>query len=456
MSEVILINPPSLWPLSDYLEPEKIAAFPLGLALLASSLGDAGFAVSVIDCVAQDVRPSQLHARLEQLEEPALVGITVPFATVYWNAVEASRIVRRVFPKATIVFGGNHVTYLPETALKDSAADLICLNEGDFAVVEIANVVIRRQGTLDTIAGLVVKAADGHSTYRTNPRSLIEPLDRIPYPERTLFDREAYTEDAWSSVIVSRGCFGKCGFCSTMKFNGRKVRAMSFDRILAECDRALEGSETNYVNFYDDLFTHSMPWVEKFAGEKIRQEKNFTWGCMARIDTVNEALLRRMADAGCRSIFFGVESVQRESLSILGKRYDFAKASNIIRFAESVGIACTASFVIGLPGDSPSVEGDIMRFLEVSKPSALAIGMLTLFPGTDFATRPSDYGLRVLDEDWTHYGSEFPVTESVTFSAEEQFEAFLRIIRSFRRTKVPDTLELITGECSRAGSAPAI
>src|SRR5262245_43172193 len=102
---------------------------PLGLAFVSAALRGPGLGVPVIDAVTQapDRRSRYCKGYLVGLRldevvahipaETEIVGITVVFTHEWPMLVQLIDKIRRRFPRAAIVMGGEHVTSLPEFCL---------------------------------------------------------------------------------------------------------------------------------------------------------------------------------------------------------------------------------------------------------------------------------------------------------------------------------------------------
>jgi len=116
------------------------------------------------------------------------------------------------------------------------------------------------------------------------------------------------------------------------------------------------------------------------------------WGCNARVDQVNEEILKVMKEAGCRDVFFGIESVSQRALDVVKKGYRIRQARDAVKMAEKLGIRTHCSFVLGLPGESKRTLKRIIQFIEEVKPSGRALpNLLKIFPGTELSEKKEQY-----------------------------------------------------------------
>jgi hypothetical protein len=100
------------------------------------------------------------------------------------------------------------------------------------------------------------------------------------------------------------------------------------------------------------MFTVDRRRVVAFCESMIASGEKFTWSCSARTDCVDEPLLELMAHAGCRGLFFGIETGSARMQAIIGKHLDPTRAAEIIEAAESLGIGTTVSLITGFPEET--------------------------------------------------------------------------------------------------------
>ncbi len=131
---------------------------------------------------------------------------------------------------------------------------------------------------------------------------------------------------------------------------------------------------------------------------------DFKWLSHAPIDFARDReLIRAAGDAGCIGMFVGFESLNRETLTAMGKstnlEIDYLEGAAIFR---DNGIGILGSFVLGSDGDSPDVFGQILRFCEDARLEAAIFPILTPYPGTEVRARLSAQG-RIISSAWQDY-----------------------------------------------------
>ncbi|GAG26663.1 unnamed protein product, partial [marine sediment metagenome] len=133
-------------------------------------------------------------------------------------------------------------------------------------------------------------------------------------------------------INLSRGCFFKCNYCIIRNIWGNTQRWRSIDNIIDEL-LFWEEFKPNTIAFNDDNFTSNKKFVSEFC-KRVRKEKlDLTWGCLSRLDTINEELITKMKNANFARINFGVESASPYIQKRIKKypNFDYERYYNLIK-----------------------------------------------------------------------------------------------------------------------------
>jgi radical SAM superfamily enzyme YgiQ (UPF0313 family) len=406
---VLLINP--FYPISETPSP------PLGLAYLAAALEAAGMEVRVLDLVVRPYSEEMLAAVLDELR-PGLVGATAVTMTID-AALAVIADAKRLRPEAVTVVGGPHVTFCAaETLAACPALDVVAIGEGEETVVELGRAVKAGAG-LAGVRGIAFREEGGVRI--TARRRRIRDLDRLPLPARHLLPLGRYRALGMPiSMITSRGCPHRCIFCVGRRMVGARVRLRRPERVVDELE-AVAALGFHQVNIADDLFTADAGRCTAVCDEIRRRGLSVRWTAFARVDTVEAGLLGRMRAAGCTAVSFGVESADPGILKTVRKGITPAQVEAAVRACVEAGVTALASFILGLPGETPETIRKTMDFARRLEAHGLIYGfhLLAPFPGTRVRERSAEYGLRLLSDDWRRYHANRAITETATVDCEQ-------------------------------------
>ncbi len=395
---VLLVNPP--YPVCESL------TMPLGLLYLGARLEEAGNRVFLEDIQLCRSPVSRIKQTFKNLN-PQVVGIT----SFSINLPVASRIlqaVKRLNPEAVTVWGGPHVSFDDQDILHHHPwVDAIARGEGEETLVEFVDRLKRGRG-FDAVPGITWRGVDGN-LHRNPPRPFGEDLDQLPRPAWHLLKISQYrTFGDGASVLTSRGCPHRCVFCVGRKMIGARGRFRNAAAVVDEME-ALVTLGFRKIRVEDDLFTYRRDRALTICKELDRRKLSLRWRAYARVDTVDPELLKWMKKTGCERILFGAESGSPEILTRIRKGITPEQTRQAVEMTRREGIGVLASFVLGLPGETPQTLRQTLEFAESLK-VPYTLNLLTPYVGTEIRERAEEWGIRILSNDWGYYGQGQPLT----------------------------------------------
>ncbi|MBQ9430002.1 MAG: B12-binding domain-containing radical SAM protein [Kiritimatiellae bacterium] len=271
----------------------------------------------------------------------------------------------------TVLLGGFHTTLNPEEATEHADA-IVC-------------------GDAETVWDEVLSDLCSHSLKR---KYVGRGGVFCPLPDRTLFRGRPY--GMANLVETARGCMFACEFCSVTKFFNRRYTPRPLDDVIAE----VRSLKKDYLFFVDDNLAMDVPRLKELCRRMIPLKKK--WMGQLSIHTANDdELLALMAESGCAGVLIGFESLDADTLSVMGKRVntanaDYARAiANLRRYHLSI----YATFVFGYDNDTEETFRRTYDFAMESRFFFAAFNHLVPFPGTDVHARFVREG-RMLHEKW--------------------------------------------------------
>lgn len=379
----ILFIPPELNPVL----PTGTSGFiPAGLLSLSACLRTGGFEPKIYK---PWIRLFHLADYREAAADilnfnPKIIG----FST-WCNSYPASLIlagqIKQMDPTIPVVFGGPQATILAvETLSQFSFVDYILSGEADFTVVILVKALLNGKKTSDfrKIEGLVFRNKKGQ-VVSNRAASGIPDLGRLPFPAFDLLCSPDVVK-----LDAGRGCPFKCTYCTTGTFFSSRYRTKPVERIIREMELAAEVTGTGCFSITHDMFTLNRRFIRDFCTSlsefQKKTGKNFTWSCSSRIDSVTEEMLIAMRKAGCRAIFFGIESGSPKVQQKINKNLHVRTGLDIADTCRMLGIDLHASFIVGFPFETKEDLEDTLRcLLEFAlRGSFTQLSQLSLLPGT--------------------------------------------------------------------------
>ena len=400
---------------------------PLGLEYLAAMLLPE-HQVELLDGRATGLTYDEIVNTIKEFQ-PAVIGISVPYSITIKIAKDLAKAIKKEYPDVLIVLGGNTATFTAEYLIKDPSVDIIVLGEGELTFKELVEkyevgsgkyevgsgkyevgsgkyevgsmkweVGSGKWDLLTNIPGLCYKMPDGEIKF-TAKRAIIDNLDTLPLPAHSILKNKIHYE---RTVLTGRGCPYGCIYCSTSAFFG-KYRKRSMKNIIKEVELLLQPNlsyKTENIIFIDDNFTIDRDRVELLCKEllNLKEKLNLTkilWGCNGRIEDLSEDLIITMRDAGCTTIFFGIESGSTKILNLLKRKYTPDEVINITTLCKNLGVHTITSFIVGLPDETKEDLEQTFSLIE-QIPDMSGVCILTPFPGTPVFNNPEKFGLNII------------------------------------------------------------
>jgi radical SAM superfamily enzyme YgiQ (UPF0313 family) len=297
-----------------------------------------------------------------------------------------------------IVFGGIHPSALPELVLKEECVDTVVIGEGEKAMLQLVE---------DVAKGVDIRQQRYLADY-------IKDLDELPFPDRVTIKNERNISQAVkdeglriTSVLSSRGCPFRCGFCCSHILWERRLRFRTPSNILDEVAGLVRDWDIQFLKFADDTFTLNKQMVIEFCKLKIARGIKVPYGANAHVNTVDEEMLRYLAESGCQELWYGVESGSPRILREMHKSTDVSRIKKTFNLTKSHGIKTRAYFLLGMPGETIEDIAMTEELCDELRPDIVGFTLLAPFPSNEYFDYKTmaDWDWSTFDEynnDWVH------------------------------------------------------
>jgi radical SAM superfamily enzyme YgiQ (UPF0313 family) len=339
---------------------------------------------------------------------PQVVGITVHL-TFARRAFELADWYRRRGSK--VVLGGLHVLSCPEECV--AHADAVALGDG----VQLWPRILRDVE---------------HDCLRLRYAATYEnEYTKDPTPRRDLLPRASFLTT--TSLIATRGCHNRCGFCY-LSTEGLRMpyRMRDPSQVAAE----FVADRQPYAVFIDNNLGSRRDYLRELCS--ALQPLNKIWSAAVSIDVTDDPdLIRSMALAGCTGVFVGFESLSDDNLAEARKKTpktaDYARR---VRMLHDCGIQVNGSFVLGFDHDRKDVFARTADWIEQNRLECATFHILTPYPATPLF-RQMEFEGRLLHRDWSLYDTGHAVFRPKHMTPEELEQGYAWIYkRLFSRTSI--------------------
>jgi anaerobic magnesium-protoporphyrin IX monomethyl ester cyclase len=346
---------------------------------LSASLLRAGYSVRHIDHTFMD--RCEVLAEIERLR-PSVIGI---YCMITMQD-EALSLAAQVRGRALTVVGGPYPSGEPETFVDQF--DLVAVGEGEETIVQIMEHLDDRR--FEEIPGVVFKR-DG-AIVRGEGRTRTKEMSHLPLPYRGDIPNDEYIrywrkhwKHATTPLMSTRGCPFRCDFCHKSVF-GDLFSARPVESVVAEM-REIAELGYDHIWMSDDLFTLNYKRTLELTQAIEAAHLPLTWECLSRVTHVDLALFQQMKRAGCKRIFFGIESGDEKVLKEMKKGITPDQARAAVEACVAAGIKAAGFFMVGYLGETTD---SLIRSINFSSSLPLDYVSYTIaypLPGTGFYER---------------------------------------------------------------------
>ena len=366
---------------------------PLGILQLAGYLRNrlTNLEIRVVDQRATNYTIEEVVSRAAEFE-PDVVGIS---CTTSSSDVlgELSTSIRGALPKALLMIGGPHASAFGAELMDTTGADCVVIGEGELTCEHVLRIWQEGSRDFSAVPGLVWRSTEGECLTNPGPAPVIQDLDTLPFPAYDLIDVRSYWR-LWSmsmlppprryvSMFTSRGCPYRCIYCH--EIFGKRFRAQSPERIVAEMEHYVRTYGIKEVEFFDDIFNLNGRRVIEFS-ELVRRRNlrvSISFPNAIRADILTPEVADALAAAGTHMSALALETGSPRIQELIQKRM------NIPRFIEGVAMLAerrvfTYAFVMyGFPTETAADMQMTVDVVRRSKVHMVYSWIVTPYPKTE-------------------------------------------------------------------------
>lgn len=422
---VILVNLPwskggrfgvragSRWPFTQ--APEKCGyikyiPFPFFLAYAAALLKKSGNDVLLIDAIAEGICRQEVIESIHKFN-PGIIVLEISSPS-FENDMNIAREIHQQLPACPIVLCGPHASVFYEQVMAEyKFVSYILIGEYEHTLSDLVNC-LEAGSSLGQVLGLAYRNADVIKVNSLRPA--MSDLDSLPWPERESLSIYKYNDGFAGlpqpnvQMWASRGCPFHCIFClwPQVIYREHKYRKRNYVYVIDEMEYLIAKFNFKAVYFDDDVFNADKEFLLDICNEIIRRGIKIPWAAMARADLMDQECLSAMAKAGLFAIKYGVETADRNILSICKKNMDLGKTRNIIKMTKELGVKVHLTFSLGLPGETRSTIRETIGFIRDVLPDSLQFSFSVPFPGTEYFSYLNNKGI-AFSKNWSDYDGNY-------------------------------------------------
>ncbi|MEX0618932.1 MAG: radical SAM protein [Pseudohongiellaceae bacterium] len=347
--------------------------------------------------------------------KPDLIAFSV--MSPHWFPMEPYFAeLKKLMPTVPILIGGYQAMLSQDETIANPDVDYICVGDGEYAM---GNIVQHLRGSKDGPAdGMWEKLIDG-SVFKTEPHQNGD-LAALPFPDYDIFARADGFNDVNSSifgpkgklvlpVMTGRGCPYRCTYCcNTPILEGWKqkktfLRKYEPEAMVDELIRLRDKYGVGYFEFWDELFLSNLKFVKAFF-EIYKVKLKLPFSINSRVEVMSEEFCQSAAEAGCHTIWFGIESGDETyRTQMLGRKM---KNQQIIDAAENckrAGINRLTFNIVGMPHETAANMRETLRLNKLISPEHFFFFPYIPLRGTPLYNIAKEAGLLSTEKKNLHY-----------------------------------------------------
>lgn len=391
---------------------------PYSLCMGAAILEDLKIECKISDCVVEEMNFNKLKKDIKDFNPNAIIiNTSTPSID---NDLKTASLAKSVNPDILTVAIGIHPSEKPDECFEmDKNLDLIIRGEPEEAFKELFDI-LRDNGSYNKLKGISYKKDNKiiHNEYRP----LMHDLDWLPFPAWHLINLKHYTlpfsDKPFLLLGTARGCPHKCTFCFAKAYYGRGLRLRSPKKIVDEIEYVKDKFGVDDLLMWTEAFTINNKYCIEICDEIINRKLKIKFVCNSRVDSVNLALLKKLKQAGCWMIGYGIESGNQKILDGTKKGITLEQSKKAVKLTKQVGIEVTAHTVVGLLGESPETVRETLKFIKEIDPEFAQFYCVVPMPWTEIYEEAKEKGY-IVSDDYHLYEQNFSVMHTGKMSPEE-------------------------------------
>lgn len=363
------------------IDEEFVLAPPIILAYVTAIMEKSGHEVILIDAHALNLSKEQVLQRIKMFNSDLLA-----FRLDTYNFQETLEWIRylKINTGLSTLVGGINMSLYPYETLKHREIDYGMIGEAIESLPQFLEA-FENSKSYKHIQGLCWRDTDGR-VYANFPSKKLVNFDRYPFPSRHLLPNEIYhsfvsQRKNFTVMLTSTGCPYRCSFCAIAALNHYRER--SWKSVIKEIEECYYDYGIREIDFFDATFFINKQKNLKLFQEIRKRGLKINWTCRTRVDVVDKEILKEASRAGCRMIFWGIESNSQEVLDGINKGIKQNQTISAIKTSKKFGISNLGFLMVGNPGESEETVKNTVKFAKDLELDYVQICRTIAKPGTE-------------------------------------------------------------------------
>src|SRR5947209_2540463 len=322
------------------------------------------------------------------LDSSDCIGMSIVYDHQLLSALHLMRLFKRRWPHKLLLLGGTATSqaykYLRDKSLLKrffEVCDGMVVGEGETAICEIADA----NGDLsrrDKIPNLITYDA-GTDTLHLPKAIHYENVAALPCPVYQYPWDQYWSPQRGINYSPTRGCYwNRCTFCDYGLNTDKPTspwREKPVHLVVEDLRKISSEQKVTYVYFAVDVMAPG--YLERLSDAIRESDLKIRWGAELRLEKIfSKERCRKLAESGCVSVSFGMESGNQRILDLIDKGTKVAYMAETMKNFASAGIAVQLMTFTDFPTETALEKKATIEFIENNRPywSAGGIGTFVL------------------------------------------------------------------------------
>jgi radical SAM superfamily enzyme YgiQ (UPF0313 family) len=341
----------------------------------------------------------QLVLPVVSRELPDVVGVSIGTQMQLMAGLTFCRMIKQAFPHTHVVVGGNVITRLKEELPKHErffteVFDSAILYEGEHALLWLLEA-LSGSRDLATVPNLIYRDATG---IHVNEAIYTEKLTDLPLPDFDGLPLDSYFVPVRIlPYLATRGCYwGRCTFCDHGQGYFDQYRALPASQVVEQIKALKAKYHCNHFLFADESYPPAL--FKKVSRLLVDQQVGIKWTTLIRFEeSLNEEDMQLAAQAGCCTLYYGMESANERVLGLMDKHVKQSVIARNLRSAAKAGIWNHVMAFYGFPGETREEAEETRRFLLEHQADIHSVELFyfVAYRHTPIARNPEQFGITI-------------------------------------------------------------
>ena len=271
-----------------------------------------------------------------------------------------------------VLAGGVFPTFAPEICIKEELVDLVCVGEGENALIDLCSKIENNEDYSD-VTNLWIKK--NGKLIKKNIISKPVNINSSPRIDISLFEENRLYKPMSGKIYkmfpveTIRGCPYRCRYCnspSQIEFynketNGGFFRKKSMKLVYDELKYFKEKHQVEYNYFWADTFlAMNKREFDEFC--EMYSDIKLPFWIQTRPETVNDYNIKKLAEVGLHRMAFGIEhGNEKFRREVLDRQWNNENIIERLTIPHKYGVEFSLTNITGLPTETKKLAFDTIE-----------------------------------------------------------------------------------------------